>query len=175
MMMKKHASRKSESGQSATELALMMPIIFALVFWAIQVNIIMIGYHQLAYASFMGARSFEVTHGDGNRPEKVMKSILTGKVFTESVAGRPSISTTKRKNPSGNWKGRPDGVKLDMPNFASLPYARGILDLKSSVPTHLGPDEWDKNIWSDETRDTETKGQPCELTDNNMRDGGKKC
>jgi len=168
MMISARRRFSGESGQSTTELALMMPIIFALFFWAFQVNIIMMGYHQVAYASFMAARSFEVQHDEPSHPQHVLQMILTGQIYQNNENGPPSISVgTKRKDTK--WD-QPDGVKISMPQFASLPYARGLLNFESSVPTHLGPDEWDKNLWPDKKRDQETDGKACEVTDNNVRD-----
>ena len=156
---------RGESGQSTTELALMMPVIFATFFWAFQVNIIMQGYHQVAYASFMAARGFEVQRNGRGDPQKIQQRILTGKIFMDNVNGPPSASATKRSDSA--W-GDADGATVNMPQFASLPYVRALLNFPSKVPTHLGANEYDMMHWSDMQH--MDSGPKCNFTDNNIQD-----
>lgn len=160
-----------EEGQATTELALMMCVIFAVFFWALQAEIILGGMHQAAYASFNSARILVTSHHHSKDPfNDGMKKILTGKVFTQSEAGPASLQETQR-NP-GTKYGTVDGVEVDLPRFASLPYARGLLNFDLQIPTHLGPDEWDQQVYPDQVRDQETGMGPCWETDNNLRDAG---
>src|SRR5882724_2849848 len=113
-----------ESGQSVTELAMMMWVIFPLFFWAFQAQIILTGVHQTAYASYAAARTLTVKHKGAKDPQKTMKSILTGKIFKDN--GEPSLSETQRGKMS-LWN-TPDGVEVSIKQFASLPWARGMLN-----------------------------------------------
>ena len=160
---------RSQSGQATTELALMMLIIFALFFWAFQVNILMEAYHQAAYASFMAARGFEVQRQGRGDPDKIQGMILTGQVFTNIDGGqKPSAAPSCRGQCSDSLWNDNDGVKLDLPGFGSLPYVHKLLTFPTSVPTHLGPNEYDFQHWSDlQHRDDFGR---CNLTDNNLPD-----
>lgn len=62
---KKFPSSHRNGGQGTTELALLMPILFGLFFAAAQVIIYLQSSTMVQYASFVGARSFQV-YGDRN-------------------------------------------------------------------------------------------------------------
>ena len=156
-------THRNQSGQATTELALMMLIIFALFFWAFQVNILMEAYHQAAYASYMAARGFEVQRQGHGDPDTIQRRILTGDVFRKVQGEQTSAQATPRID--SGW-GDLDGVKLDLPGFGSLPYVHKLLTFPTSVPTHLGPNEF--THWPDPLRSDD--GSKCVLTDNNIPD-----
>lgn len=164
--MKTRTHIANERGQATTELALMMCIIFAFFFWALQAEIILGGMHQGAYAAFNSARILVTKHHGGKDPDQDGRAkILTGDVFKQA-----SLSEDLRDN--SQWSGaESDGVNLQIPKFASLPYAHVVLNFDLEVPTHLGPDEWDQGVWTDSERDQE-QTQACTVTDNNQQDGG---
>lgn len=169
--MKTRTHIANERGQATTELALMMCIILAFFFWALQAEIILGGMHQGAYAAFNSARILVTSHHGGKDPDQDGRAkILTGKIFTEAEGGPASLSTDLRDN--SKWSGaQADGVNLTVPQFASLPYAHVVLNFDLEIPTHLGPDEWDDGVWTDSERDQE-QTQACTVTDNNQQDGG---
>ena len=79
----------------------------------------------------------------------VFQAILTGKVFEGA-----------RVTADGN-----DGVKAELGEMASLPYAWQLLNFTNEVPTHLGQNEWQG--WSSLR---ESEGTNLMYTDNNLRD-----
>lgn len=155
-----------EAGQSTVEFALMLPVIMTFFFWIFQVNIFMLGYHQMAYASFAAARHHIVERGSGEE-DKVMKAILTGKIYTSNVSGRPSVEHSTRID--GRWNAGPDGAQINHPGFQSLPYVRGLFNIKSEVPTHLGPDEYNTQLYPGHGGRGDA-GTGKRLTDNNLTD-----
>lgn len=161
-----HRTRE-EAGQSTVEFALMIPVIMTFFFWVFQVNIFILGYHQMAYASFAAARSHVVERSQGPQEQQVMDAILTGKIFKENTAGRPTITHDSRMD--DNW-GVSDGVTLKHPGFESLPYVRGLFSIKAEVPTHLGPSEYDMGIRSYNGNDRAKATTRKKLTDNNVED-----
>lgn len=60
-----HTFRNRQAGQGTTELALLLPILFGLFFAAVQVIIYLQSSTMVQYASFVGARAFQV-YGDRN-------------------------------------------------------------------------------------------------------------
>ena len=141
--------KRKNSGQSVVEFALMMPIIMAMFFYVFEANIQMTAMHQASYASYMGARGFIVEHDGRGKPERIGQAILTGKVFEGA-----------RVTADGN-----DGVKAELGEMASLPYAWQLLNFTNEVPTHLGQNEWQG--WSSLR---ESEGTNLMYTDNNLRD-----
>lgn len=153
---------RRESGQSVVEFALMMPVIMAVFFYIFEANIHMSAMHQGAYASYMAARGHVVKHNGGGDETRIMRAILTGKLFRQS--GPPaSVSPDSLQGGKGV-----DGVIVDLGNMDSLPYTKDLLKFRNKVPTHLGPTEWDRQFWSDMPREQDQGPQTEWYTDNNL-------
>ena len=156
--------RAPEAGQSTVEFALMIPVIMTFFFWVFQVNVFMLGYHQMAYASFAAARHHIVERGQSQEQE-VVDAILTGKIYTSNVSGKPTFEHSTRID--GQWNVT-DGAQVNHPGFQSLPYVRNLFNIKAEIPTHLGPDEYNLQIYSN--NDRAKAGTNKRLTDNNIED-----
>lgn len=158
--------RASDAGQSTVEFALMIPVIMTFFFWVFQVNIFMLGYHQMAYASFAAARAHTVERNGSQPEQEVMDAILTGKIFQENVSGPPRIGHSRRQD--SRWS-VDDGVRITHSGFESLPYVRGLFSIRSEIPTHLGPSEFEASIFPGHGGRADG-GTQKRLTDNNTDD-----
>ena len=65
---------RSRRGQSTTEFAMMIPVIFALLFAVIEYAYYMGAVHYVNYATFSAARALQV----GDSPDDVAADLLTG-------------------------------------------------------------------------------------------------
>ena len=180
----------TERGQSTVEFVLMMPVLFAAFFWIVQANIFMTGMHQTAYASYAGARALIVTHKNqpkvANIEQDVVRYLMQGKIWTEARQGlvyvdgkevsSGSVVPVKMKKTKRGYRGndskyaasQADGVEVDPVGFGKMPYVRSIMAIDTKVPTHLGPDEWDRRIYTDNVRDQDNRRNT--ETDNNGND-----
>jgi Flp pilus assembly protein TadG len=107
-------------GQSATELALMIPILFGLMFVVVELALWLGGTHYTNYAAFTGARAQQV----GRKAEDATQWLLDG---------RATSGATTRDDGSS--------VTVSMPWTADLPFASGIGDMDYDVTVTAGPDE----------------------------------
>ncbi|MBM4389707.1 MAG: pilus assembly protein [Deltaproteobacteria bacterium] len=107
-------------GQSATELAIALPIVLGLLFAVVELGFWFGGTHYANYAAFAGARAQQV----GGNPEAAVSALLDGRATRDATA-------------------RADGsaVRVDMPWEADLPFVSGIGDLSYDVTVVAGPDE----------------------------------
>ena len=71
---------RQRGGQAVTELALMLPLIFALVFAVIEFSYYLGGVHYVNYATFMGARAVQANES----PADVESELLTGNVTNDA-------------------------------------------------------------------------------------------
>lgn len=69
-------NRRNRCGQAVTELALMLPLIFALIFAVIEFSYYLGGVHYVNYATFMGARAVQANES----PADVELALFTGNV-----------------------------------------------------------------------------------------------
>ena len=107
-------------GQSATELALMLPILLGLLFVVVELGLWLGGTHFSNYAAFSGARAQQV----GRKPEDATRHLLDGNATS-------GASTSDDGN----------SVTVSMPWTADLPFASGIGDMDYELTVTAGPDE----------------------------------
>ena len=112
--------RSMRKGQSATELALMLPILLGLLFVVVELALWLGGTHYSNYATFTGARAVQV----GRKAEDAVDLLLDGRATWRSTTTDDGQSATVRVP----WK-------------ADLPFATGIGDLEYELTVVAGPDE----------------------------------
>ncbi len=156
----------------------MMPFMLGITFFILEFQIFAVGMHHTSWAAYAAARAHIVEHdGMVDLQGDVVDKILTGRIYQ---AQKPQVSTHRRgyQNPGrdSKWGGNaPDGVVVNMPGFGSLPYARQLLNIDTAIPTHLGPDEWNRRIEGNDNDNekrwdvTSSSGKKT-LTDNNRDD-----
>jgi hypothetical protein len=175
--MQMNTRSKRGRGQSTAEFAMMMPFIMGITFFILEFQIFAVGMHHSAWAAYAAARAHVVEHnGRINLQNQVVNRILTGRIYTESPS-RPRVSTHRRgyNGLQTSWGQSPDGVIVEVRGFGSLPYGRQLLNLNTSIPTHLGPDEWDRRIPGNDNDnerrwDVTSSGGRKTFTDNNRDD-----
>lgn len=170
--------RRRRKGQSTVEFALMMPIIMGFFFWIFETNIYWIGLHQGAYAAYAASRTHLVSGGPtAQDPKDTMNDILTGRIWKGAAGGgsRGGSPELRRTRLVTRGLGGMDGVTIELPSLASLPYVstgdNPLLHFNTEVSTHLGWSEYDQ-IRYPNPREREC-AQPfgCQMvTDNNLRD-----
>ena len=170
-------TNKRSRGQSTVEFALMMPFMLGITFFVLEFQIFAVGMHHTAWAAYSAARAQVVMHGNKvDLQSEVIDEILNGRIYQQQ---RPSVDTHRRgfNGNDSKWnQGQPDdGVVVTMPGFGSLPYARALLNIDTEIPTHLGPDEWDRQIEGNDNDnerrwDRTSSGGKKTLTDNNQDD-----
>lgn len=80
---------RSRRGQSTTEFALMLPLIFAILFGAIEYAYYLGAIHYTNYGTFVAARAVQVS----DDPNEAADMVLTGNA-TSTQSGDASISST---------------------------------------------------------------------------------
>ncbi len=137
-------------GQSTIEFMLMIPIIFAMFFFIIEMSLYFSAVHYATYGTYVTARCREVGYGangsgtGGKNKDYVASLVLTGSVF------RNNYSVTESST---------QGVTVQMQSWISnFPLIAALLpDMRFATSVNLGPDE------SAYERST---GTPC--TDNDI-------
>lgn len=158
--------RRGERGQSTTEFALMLPVVFLGFFWIFEANVIMMQMHQGAYASYAAARSHIVERG-AQYEQGIVDSILTGSIYR---GGDFRGQSPRVRHHTKGFGLSQDGVIVEMDNVQSMPYARLFFEMapvEPKVPTHLGPDEFNAMV---NFPPYGLAGTRKMLTDNNIED-----
>lgn len=133
---------RTRAGQSATELMLMIPVLFALLFAVVELGLWLGGTHYATYAAFVGARAQQV----GRDADDAVGALLDGRA-------------TRRGRASDDGQ----SVTVDMPWRADLPFVSGVGDLSYDVTATAGPDEADY--------EGKSGNLPRRYADNNCRGG----
>lgn len=120
-------ARRNRRGQSTTEFALMIPLIFALLFAVIEYAYYMGAVHYVNYATFSAARAFQV-NGD---PDQVLTELLTGNMvdYTAGDVTMNADSATGRIQTFFTWEAQTPGFNLVMG------------DMSTNMSVTLGPPE----------------------------------
>ncbi len=127
--------RRRARGQSTVEFMLMVPVLFAMFFFVIEMGLYFTTIHYGTYAAFATARSleggFNPVYGDTTA---VADLVLTGAVWQ----GASATSVT-----SGSAD--PVGVRVTLTDFAQkvpFPFISGLLpDMTFATQANLGPPE----------------------------------
>ncbi len=143
--------RREEVGQSTVELMLMIPIIFAMLFFVIEMGLYFSAVHYANYGTYVAARCRAAGYGadgaggGGRDATYVTKLVLTGSVFK----GNYFVSDTSSL-----------GVTVQMQSWVSnFPFINALLpDMAFATSVNLGPDE---SVYE------RTTGVPC--TDNDIQ------
>ena len=115
-------NHRKRGGQAVTELALMLPLIFALVFAVIEFSYYLGGVHYVNYATFMGARAVQANES----PTDVELQLLTGNVTADAyLVTLPSGSGVTGTLP---WEAQ-------MPGFAQVMGQDMTVDMTVSLGT----------------------------------------
>ncbi len=130
--------RHREQGQSTVEFMLMVPVLFAIFFFIIEMGLYFTTVHYGTYAAFATARSQE---GNFNpafpSTTAVSNLILTGDVWKGTSAAPVSV-------PSGSGD-MPIGAQVTLTNFKQkvpFPFIRALLpSMTFSTQANLGPPE----------------------------------
>ena len=115
---------RKRSGQAVTELALMLPLIFALVFAVIEFSYYLGGVHYVNYATFMGARAVQANESPADVETVLLNGNVTDNAYLETL-------------PSGS------GVKGTLPWAAQMPGFSQIMgqDMTVDMTVSLGTPE----------------------------------
>jgi hypothetical protein len=109
-------------GQSTVELALMLPLVFAVLFFIVELAFFFGSTHYVNYAAFAAARAQEV----GESATDAADLLLDGNVTrSASVTAHPGAGT----------------VKIALPWQMSLPGTSGFSDFDYDVTVVAGPEE----------------------------------
>lgn len=101
--------RRQRRGQSTTEFALMLPLIFALVFAVIEYAYYFGAIHYVSYATFSAARAYQVN----DDPQAVAASLLSGNMV-DMDAGNVTMSvesSTGAVTSTFNWEAQTPGFR----------------------------------------------------------------
>lgn len=107
-------------GQSATELAIALPIVLGLLFAVVELGLWLGGTHYANYAAFAAARAQQV----GGDATGVVSTLLDGRATRGATASAGGGSVT-----------------VSVPWEADLPFVSGFGDLSYDVTVTAGPDE----------------------------------
>ncbi len=133
---------RARAGQSTTELMLMIPVIFMLLFAVVELALWLGGTHYATYAAFAGARAQQV----GRQASDATDMLLDGRATRRARAVDDGESVT-----------------VDMPWKADLPFISGVGDMSYEVTVTAGPDE--------EQYEGKTGNLSRRYADNNCRSG----
>lgn len=134
--------RVHRRGQATVELALMIPLIFAVLFFVVQFAFFLGDTHYVNYAAFAGARAQQVG-GDGQGAAEMLLDGNATRLATVSAGG--------------------ESVSVSQPWSLDLPFTDTFGDLDFDVTVVAGPDE---------ERYEGTSGRLPQLyADNNCRGG----
>ena len=186
IVVKKLARRltREQSGQSMTEFALTMPMIFMFAFLVMQTAIVLSIAHQASYASFAAARFERVAENPGQGQEVVDAILRSDTLYYQQL------------RPQWQFDGEGGTLEIRWDNMrTALPYAQGLAGCTSHgasangwhglrenghmncssfvtwrVPTHLGP-----NVYQDFQSNPPPYGgrkspSKYQFTDNNKDD-----
>ncbi|MCB9796207.1 MAG: pilus assembly protein [Alphaproteobacteria bacterium] len=101
--------RRRRSGQSTTEFALMLPLIFAIVFAVIEYAYYFGAIHYVNYATFSAARALQAN----DDADAVASSLLSGNMV-DMNSGQVSVSTdrtTGTVTSTFNWSAQTPGFR----------------------------------------------------------------
>lgn len=112
---------RARRGQASVELALMIPLLFAVLFAIVELAFFFGDTHYVNYAAFAAARAQQVG-GDANRAASML---LDG-----------NATSSARVNPDAGGS-----VKVSQTWPFSLPFTSGMGDLELEVTVVAGPDE----------------------------------
>jgi len=140
-------------GQSTVEFMLMVPVLFSLMFFIIEMSLYFSSIHFANYGAFVAARANQTGFGNGSAGDafnlqSLSELVLTGSIFKNNYAMDYS-----------NEGGSNSGVHLQMEHWqAHWPFLNTMLpDMRFEIQINMGPDE---SIYEDRGR------PPC--TDNDM-------
>jgi len=127
-----------QTGQSTTEFMLMIPVIFAMFFFVIEMGLYFSAVHYANYATFVTARSQMAgfQNGSGTQSaDEVAELVLTGSVFRGSRASGKNYTVTQEKSASG--------IQIALNSWVTnFPYLSALLpNMKFSTSVYLGPNE----------------------------------
>ena len=125
-----------QRGQSTVEFMLMVPVLFAILFFVVEMGLYFTTIHYGTYAAFATARSqqvgFSPMHGDVSA---VSDLILTGAVWESGAAQSVMVG------------GEAAGVRIKLKDFEKkipFPFIRNLLpSMTFATQVNLGPDERD--------------------------------
>lgn len=127
---------RRQRGQSTVEFMLMVPVLFAILFFVIEMGLYFTSVHYGTYAAFAIARSQEVGFAPTyNSVPKVANLILTGALWDSGSAVAVSDART----------GLVSGVAVQLNDFESkvpFPFIKPLLPaMNFDTRVYLGPDE----------------------------------
>ncbi len=147
--------RTGDPGQSTVEFMLMVPVIFAIFFFIIEMSLYFSAVHYATYGTFVTARCREVGYGGdgagggGKNAAFVAGAVLTGSVFQ----GNYRVTDTAGA-----------GVTVQMQSWVSnFPFIAPLLpDMAFSRRINLGPDESAyERAAAPPCTDTDIQSNPC--------------
>ncbi len=135
-----------QRGQSTVEFMLMLPVIFSMLFFVIQMGLYFTTVHYGTYAAFATARSQQVGFSDTySSAKEVSDLILTGAVWGSAVVGVESTM------------GDESGISVSLTDFERLvpfPFITKLMpNTKFKTSVYLGPRECEYEYRAEETRD----------------------
>ncbi len=140
--------RGRNSGQSTVEFMLMIPILFAMLFFVIEMGLYFSAAHYGTYTAFATARSTEVGYSALYPDEKAVSDlILTGALW--------QTADTRVTEEMDN--GQAIGISVKLNNFEQLvpfPFIKELLpDVHFDTKVYLGPNECTYEYAVDPVRD----------------------
>ncbi len=128
-----HQAPREQTGQSTVEFMLMIPVIFALFFFVIEMGLYFSAVHYTQYATYATARAkmvnYRVFNGQSLTSEQVAGLIMTGSALRNNYTVTESEGGIQLKLQS--WKTNFPYLSALMPN---MPFATTV---------NLGPNEGD--------------------------------
>jgi len=133
--MQRPMRRRRQRGQSTVEFMLMVPVLFAIYFFVIELGLYFTTIHYANYAAFTLARAQEGGFSDQWPSVSALDDvILTGLVWTSNAA-----------KPVGPSKYKATGVSVSVSNFEQrvpFPFINGLLpNMQFDTRVYLGPTE----------------------------------
>jgi len=123
--------RGLEHGQSTTEFMLMIPVLFSMLFFVIEMGLYFTSVHYSTYAAFAAARSQQVGYSDQYGDAKA----VTDLILTGALWGTATV------NPVGNQSGVAIGLE-DYQKLVPFPFIVSLLpNLKFETQVYLGINE----------------------------------
>lgn len=127
----------SEGGQSTVEFMLMIPLIFAMLFFVIEMGLYFSAVHYANYATYVTARCRQVGYGasglEANQQSSENEVSIAAKVLTGSVFFDNYVVTDSSQK----------GVTVQMLSWkTNFPFLRSLLpDMPFSTSVNLGTNE----------------------------------
>lgn len=125
--------QQAQNGQSTVEFMLMVPVIFAIFFFVLEMGLYFTTIHYAQYSAFTMARAQQAGFSEQWPSVSTLDDVLlTGLVWTNNAA-----------KPVGPSKYSATGVAVSMSDFQDrvpFPFIQGMLpNMQFDVQVHLGP------------------------------------